>query len=367
VTRDSRAPIEEVSVRAFTVPTEQPESDGTLEWHATTLVWVSVRAGGRTGCGYSYADTATARLIHERLGPALHGRDALEITACFDQMVASVRNLGRPGIAAMAISAIDSALWDLKARLFDCAVAMLLGGARRRVPAYGSGGFTSYALEELQRQLSGWAQQGFTRVKMKVGREPERDAGRVAAARSAIGAATELFVDANGAYARKLALAMAERFAALGVVWFEEPVSSDDLTGLRQVRERAPACMEVSAGEYGYTSEYFRRMCAAQAIDVLQADATRCGGITGFMRAAAIADAFLLPLSSHCAPSLHVHPCCAAPRVRHLEYFHDHVRLEQLLLEGAVRAHDGCVAPDLARPGFGLELRERDAARFETG
>jgi L-alanine-DL-glutamate epimerase-like enolase superfamily enzyme len=122
--------------------------------------------------------------------------------------------------------------------------------------------------------------------------------------------------------------------------------------------------MELSAGEYGYDSVYFRRMCAAGAVDVLQADATRCKGITGFMRAAAVADAFLLPLSSHCAPSLHLHPCCAAPRVRHMEYFHDHVRIEHMLFDGALSPVGGEIEPDLGRPGLGLELKEKDAQRF---
>jgi L-alanine-DL-glutamate epimerase-like enolase superfamily enzyme len=105
-------------------------------------------------------------------------------------------------------------------------------------------------------------------------------------------------------------------------------------------------------------------MCAAGAVDVLQADATRCKGITGFLRAAAIADAFMLPLSSHCAPSLHLHACCAAPRVRHMEYFHDHVRIEHMLLDGALAPVDGEIEPDLGRPGLGLELKEADAQRF---
>jgi L-alanine-DL-glutamate epimerase-like enolase superfamily enzyme len=199
---------------------------------------------------------------------------------------------------------------------------------------------------------------------MKIGRKPHDDAARVRAAREAIGSASELFVDANGAYSRKQALAMASSFAELNVSWFEEPVSSDDLEGLRLIRDRASAGMDISAGEYGYDLGYFRRMLQAGAVDVLQVDATRCAGITGFMQAAALSQAFHLPLSSHCAPSIHIHPCCAAASVRHLEYFYDHARIETMLFEGAIEPMNGMLAPDLTRPGLGLEFKRMDAARY---
>ncbi len=199
---------------------------------------------------------------------------------------------------------------------------------------------------------------------MKVGTHPEDDAQRVQAARDAIGPAAELFVDANGAYSQKQALALAEEFAQCDVRWFEEPVSSDDLDGLRLLRDRAPAGMAIAAGEYGYDLIYFRRMLAAGAVDVLQADATRCAGITGFLQVAAVCEAFGLELSSHCAPALHLHVGCALPRVRHLEYFHDHARIEQMLFEGAVLPDRGELTPDLSRPGMGLELRRAKATEF---
>jgi L-alanine-DL-glutamate epimerase-like enolase superfamily enzyme len=122
--------------------------------------------------------------------------------------------------------------------------------------------------------------------------------------------------------------------------------------------------MEIAAGEYGYDPVYFRRMLEAGAVDVLQADATRCLGITGFLRAAALAEAFMVPLSAHTAPSLHVHPCCAVAPARNLEYFHDHVRLEGLLFDGVVAPKDGILHPDLGRPGLGIELKRADAARY---
>ena len=352
-------PVTKLDVAAYTVPTEFPESDGTLEWDSTTIVVVEIEAAGERGLGYTYADDATARLIRGKLAPLIHGRDAMSIPAAWIAMVQAIRNLGRPGIASMAIAAVDSALWDLKARCLGLPLVSLLGQARDGVPVYGSGGFTFYSTRQLQEQLRAWAGAGMRRVKMKVGRAQATDLERVRAAREAIGADVELFVDANGAYTRKQALAQAEHFAESGVSWFEEPVSSDDLEGLRLLRDRAPAGMAVAAGEYGYDLPYFRRMLAASAVDVLQADATRCAGITGFLQVGALCQAFGLPLSAHTAPALHAHPCCALGRVCHVEYFHDHARIEQLLFDGTLTPVDGELHPDLTRPGCGLQLKLR--------
>jgi L-alanine-DL-glutamate epimerase-like enolase superfamily enzyme len=355
------APVERLEVAAYTIPTDAPESDGTLEWDSTTFVVVHAEAGGKRGLGYTYAHTAAAAVIDDPLRKLVEGQDAFAIPAIWDALGSRVRNIGRPGIAATAISAIDTALWDLKARLLELPLCTLLGAARAAVPIYGSGGFTSYSPARLEEQLGGWAADGIARVKMKVGRDPAADVSRVEAARRAIGSA-ELFVDANGAYPAKQALAFAKRFAEHDVTWFEEPVSSADFDGLRLVRERAPAGMDVAAGEYAYVPADFRNLIGA--VDCLQADATRCLGITGFLRAAALADAHGLDLSAHTAPSLHLHVCLAVPRLRHLEWFHDHVRIERLLFDGFVEPVAGSLQPDLTRPGYGLELKEADAERY---
>lgn len=359
--------IERIDVSAYAIPTDLPESDGTLEWNQTTAVIVEAAGGGKRGLGYAFADTATARLIHDKLAPLLIGADALAVQGCWTSMVHSIRNLGRPGIVAMAISAVDTALWDLKARILGVPLLALFGQVRGKIAVYGSGGFTSYSREQLQNQLAGWANSGIRRVKMKIGREPARDCQRVLAAREAVGADCEIFVDANGAYSRKQALTMAEKFAPSGVTWFEEPVSSDDLEGLRLLRDRAPAGMDIAAGEYGYDLFYFRRMLDAGAVDVLQADATRCGGYTGFLAVAALCQARPIFLSAHTAPSLHAHVCCAAAPVCHVEYFHDHVRIEQMILDGALKAENGALVPDLSRPGAGIELKRNDAERYAVG
>ena len=357
-------PVKALQVNAFTIPTSSPEADGTLEWDKTTIVIVEIATGGERGIGYAYADLATATLIENVLKKEIEGSDALSPEASWNAMVRRIRNLGRPGICSMAIAAVDAALWDLKAKLLGVPLVTLLGQVRTGVPLYGSGGFTSYSVPQLEQQLAGWVEQGIPRVKMKIGTQPGDDGDRVRAARQAIGPRAELFVDANGAYSRKQALEMAERFALLDVTWFEEPVSSDDLDGLRLLRDRAPAGMDIAAGEYGYDLPYFRRMLDAGAVDVLQADATRCAGITGFMQVVALCQAHCMPLSAHTAPALHMHPCCAATPLRHLEYFHDHVRIERMLFDGVPQPVNGELNPDLSRPGIGIELKRSDAQRF---
>ncbi|HUI84056.1 MAG TPA: enolase C-terminal domain-like protein [Candidatus Binatia bacterium] len=357
-------PIDRIDVLTYTVPTDFPESDGTLQWDKTTLVLVQAGAGGKQGTGYTYADSATAALIRDTLSPVVVGADALSPASAYASMWRRIRNLGRPGICSMAISAVDCALWDLKARLLELPLATLLGQLRRAVHIYGSGGFTSYSDRELAEQLSGWAEQGIRSVKMKIGRDPERDIERVAVAREAIGSGTQLFVDANGAYFRKQALRQAEAFAEYDVRWFEEPVSSDDLDGLRLVRDRAPAMMQIAAGEYGYDIFYFRRMLEAGAVDVQQADVSRCGGITAFMQVAALCQAHNVPLSGHTAPALHAHIACCVPLFENLEYFHDHVRIERMFFDGLPVVVNGELSPDLSRPGNGLELKRADAEKF---
>ncbi len=354
--------VERLQAAAHTIPTANskgvvgPESDGTLEWDSTTIVVVEAHADGRTGLGYTYTDGAAAELVTGKLAEAVEGRDALAVAAAHEAMGSALRNVGRPGLAWCALSAVDLALWDLKARLLDLPLARLLDPVREEVPIYGSGGFCSYGPDEVAEQLGGWVEDGIPRVKMKVGRDPDADPERVGAARAAIGRDTELFVDANGAYTRKEALAWAERYAfEWGVTWFEEPVASADVEGLRLLRDRGPAGLDIAAGEYAYVERDFVNLLGA--VDCLQADVTRCGGITGFLRAGALAAAHGLDLSAHCAPAASVAACCAVPRFRHLEWFHDHIRVEGQLFDGVPEHQRGVIRPDLSRPGNGLELR----------
>ena len=358
-----------VTAAVYEIPTDQPEADGTLAWSSTTLVAARVTGGGLAGTGYTYAHGGCKPLIEGPLAGAVLGTGVLDTGRAWDAMVRAVRNLGRPGLVSCAISAVDAALWDLKGRLLGVPVSGLLGAVRDEVPVYGSGGFTTYDGETARKQLERWTgEQGIPRVKIKIGESwgsrQDRDLGRVAFARQVIGPDAELYVDANGGYSRKQAVRMARAMEAHGVSWFEEPVSSDDLDGLREVRDQAQA--DIAAGEYGYDLAYFERMVEAEAVDCLQVDVTRCGGVTEWLRAAAVAAARGLQVSAHCAPALHAHVCAAVPNARHIEYFHDHARIEDMFFEGTPGPRGGALRPDQDRPGFGLELKDAVAEQFRV-
>ncbi|MEW1810208.1 enolase C-terminal domain-like protein [Pseudarthrobacter phenanthrenivorans] len=362
------ATVTAVRARAFTVPTDAPEADGTYSWDSTTLVLVEADGGGKTGLGWTYAPAASAALVEDLLVPAVRGVDVLNVPAAAAAMAKAVRNPGRTGLASYAVSAVDCALWDLKARLLEVPLHKLLGAVRDKVAVYGSGGFTSYGEDQLRDQLQGWAlEQHIPRVKIKIGQDSganvARDLDRIRQARAAVGPTRELFVDANGGYTAKQAIRVMQEAEGERVTWFEEPVSSDDLAGLRAVR--AAVAADVAAGEYGTGLFYFQQMCAADAVDCLQADVSRCGGITEWLRVAAIAAAHGLELSGHCAPHLSAAVAAATPNFRHLEWFHDHVRIENLFFDGTLDPDGGWIRPGDS-PGNGLAFRAADAAPYRV-
>jgi len=349
--------VEGLEATAYEIPTDEPESDGTLEWDSTTIVVVEAFNGRERGIGYTYGDRAATTLIESKLMDIVRGADAMRPPAVWAEMRRELRNAGQPGLGSMAISAVDIALWDLKARLLGISLADALPRIRDSVPIYGSGGFTSYDERQLRRQLRGWIESGIRSVKMKVGRDPEADPARVAAARDEIGPNAELMVDANGAYSLPQALGLAERFAEHGVSWLEEPLSSDDLEGLAELRGRMPAGMALAAGEYIWSSLDAQRLIEAGAVDVLQADVTRCGGVTELLHIGGLCGANQVPFSAHCAPAVSAHACCAIETVEHIEYFHDHARIESMLFEGAPDPKDGELRPVESRAGLGLAPR----------
>jgi L-alanine-DL-glutamate epimerase-like enolase superfamily enzyme len=359
--------IDALHVAAYEFPLQEPEADGTLTWDSTVMVVVGVSAGGRRGLGYTYGSAASGAVVADTLRDVVVGSDPMDVPGTWTAMVRAIRNLGRPGVVSHAISAVDCALWDLKARLLEVPLVDLLGTVRDEVPLYGSGGFVSLSEPQLERQLLEWVRdRGFPRVKIKIGedwgRREGRDLERVAFARSVVGPDVELYVDANGGYTRKQAVRVARQLAGAGVTWFEEPVSSDDLRGLREVRDLVD--VEVAAGEYGYDVAYFVRMLDAGAVDCVQVDVTRCGGITEFLRIAGLVAAHGLEASAHCAPAISVAPCAAIPNLRHLEYFADHERIEELAFDGVLDPKGGVLRPDRGRPGWGLELKTEDIERY---
>ncbi|QGF22779.1 enolase C-terminal domain-like protein [Raineyella fluvialis] len=360
--------VTRLSASAYRIPTDRPEADGTYAWNATTLVRVEVAGGGEVGLGWTYAPAATGEVISGFLADVVLGTDLLDVGGTNQAMIRAGRNAGRPGLVGEAISGVDTALWDLKGKVVGLPVHRLIGACRDSVPLYGSGGFTTYSDDRLSQQVEEWLAVGMTAGKIKIGedrgRRVDRDILRMRQAKALLGPDRELFVDANGGYTRKQAIRVMERVGDLDVAWFEEPVSSDDPAGLREVRDAVSA--DVAAGEYGYDLVYFRRLCEEGAVDCLQADVSRCGGITEWLRVAAVAAAFGLEISGHCAPHLHAHVAAAVPNLRHLEWFHDHVRIEAAALDAAAAVQDGrLVLGD--EPGLGIRWREADMAEFRVG
>jgi L-alanine-DL-glutamate epimerase-like enolase superfamily enzyme len=361
--------VEQLHISTREIPVDGPggkESDGTLEWSSTTVVFVEVSARGETGLGWTYGPNAVATLIEDQLADVVRGSDPLAVRATWEERGRQLRNAGRPGIGSMAVAAVDTALWDLRARLLGVSLVDAIGRCRDSVPVYGSGGFCNYPLARLREQLGGWVADGFSRVKLKVGRNPEDDPLRLAAAREEIGDEPELFVDANGAFERQEALAWAERYGnEWNVRWFEEPVSSADFDGLRFVREHGPAGLEVAAGEYAYVLCDALNLLETRAVDCLQLDVTRCGGYSGFLECAAMAAGRGLEVSVHCGPHVALPVALATPNLRHVEYFVDHERVDADLFDGLPPVVDGALAARPGAVGHGMRIGA-DAERFRV-
>ena len=350
------AVVDEIDVAAYRFPTPHPEADGTLEWDATTAVVVHVRAGQCTGLGWTYSGTAAGTVVNDHLASVVRGRDPHDIAGAWLAMHRACRNIGTKGLGMQAISAVDIALWDLKAKLLGLPVSTLLGRVRDEVPIYGSGGFVSFSDDEIGEDVAAWTAAGCTAMKIKIGRDfgnqPDWDVRRVRTLREMAGQRVNLMVDANGAYTTGEAKRVGAELDRLGVCWFEEPVSSDDKPGLAEVR--AAVDVDVAAGEY--ISDVYDAENMAPVVSCLQLDTTRCGGYTGFLRGAAIAEAHNLEVSGHCAPALHAPVAAAVPHLRHVEWFSDHVRLEPLLVDGVPPVCGGTIRVPASEPGHGMAL-----------
>ncbi|APE18193.1 enolase C-terminal domain-like protein [Mycolicibacterium pallens] len=348
--------IDRLEVAVYTVPTDGPEADGTLRWDSTTAVVVHAYAAGAVGLGWTYSSPAAAAVITHNLRDVVVGRDTADVPGTLDAMTRACRNFGSRGLVAQAVSAVDIALWDLLGHLRDLPLSTMFGRCRDAVPIYGSGGFTNLDDDQLADQIRVWRAAGCAAMKIKIGQgwgsDTERDLARVRRLRELAGDTVELMVDANGGYSPGQARRVGAALDHLGVTWFEEPVSSDDTDGLAAVRG-AVRC-DVAAGEYIADRYDARRL--APVVDCLQLDGTRCGGYTGWLAAASIAAAHNLDVSAHCAPAVHVPVAAAIPRLRHLEYFIDHTRLEAELFDGVPVPSGGQLPVSTSRCGHGMSL-----------
>src|SRR4051812_10868447 len=236
--------------------------------------------------GFAPGNAESKGVIEGPLKSVLIGQDPLCHEKLWDDMFWQVRGFGRKGVAFIGLSAIDIALWDLKAKAFGVPLYRLLGPYTDTVPIYGSGGWTSFDLDGLVKEQTGYVARGIPRVKMKVakdfGKSEAEDIKRLAAVRKAVGDDVEIFVDANNGYYAKQAIAMSRRFEEFNVRWFEEPVLADDIQGLAEI-SRATT-IPVATGEHEYTKYGFKDLISQGGADIVQPDVGRVGGVTEWMK-----------------------------------------------------------------------------------
>lgn len=360
--------IASVEVGFYRIPLPVVLSDSTHgEMSAFELITVRVRdAGGAEGVGYTYTvgkgGGAVASLIARDLAPLLKGRDADRIEALWQQMWWALHYGGRGGSVSLAVSAVDIALWDLKARRLGAPLWRLLGGHDPKVPAYAGGIDLDFPIEKLLAQTDENLRRGFRAIKMKVGRANlGEDVARVATMREKLGPDFPLMVDANMRWTADQAIRAAREFAAFNVYWLEEPTIPDDVAGhARIVRDGG---LPVATGENLHTLHEFKQMIAAGGVTFPEPDVSNCGGITAWMKVAHLAEAFNLPVTSHGVHDLHVHLLAAVPNKSYLEAHG--FGLERFIAEPLVIREGFATAPD--RPGHGVELdwKGLDALRAE--
>jgi len=349
--------IRDVHADHYVIPLPTALSDsthGTIE--GFELVTVRVRdADGAEGVGYTYTvgtgGAAVHALVVRDLAPRLQGRDAERVEELWQAMWWALHYGGRGGFAALAISAVDIALWDLRARRQRVPLWRLLGGFEPRVPCYAGGIDLDFSLDALLKQTDDNLARGFRAIKMKVGRPSLReDVERVRAMRAHLGAEFPLMVDANMRWSVDEAIRAARALAPLEPVWLEEPTIPDDVPGhARIVRDGG---LPVAAGENLHTLHEFRALIDAGGVTFPEPDVTSCGGVTTFIKVCHLAEAYNLPVTSHGAHDITVHLLAAVPNRSYLEAHG--FGLDGFIAEPLRIDQGAAVAPD--RPGHGVDF-----------
>ena len=349
--------IREVLADHYRVPLPVALSDST---HGTIrsfdLVTVRLRdAAGVEGVGYTYTVGAGGAAVHalvaRDLAPLLAGREAERIEELWQAMWWALHYGGRGGAQALAISAVDIALWDLRARRQEAPLWRVLGGFDPRVPCYAGGIDLDFSTDALLQQTDENLARGFRAIKMKVGRPTlHEDVERVRAMRAHLGRDFPLMVDANMRWSVDEAIRAARALQEFDLVWLEEPIIPDDIAGhARVVREGG---LPVAAGENLHTLYEFRHLIGAGGVTFPEPDVTNCGGVTVFIKVCHLAEAFNLPVTSHGAHDITVHLLAAVPNRSYLEahgFGLDRFIRAPLHIEAGL-----AIAPD--RPGHGIEF-----------
>ena len=347
--------IVDVRCQLFRVPLREAMSDAKHGTHThfelvTVTVWL---ADGTEGTGYTYTGGKGGRaikaIVEHELAPFLVGKDGTDIDAIFDGMWWHIHYVGRGGITAFAMSAVDIALWDLRGRSQGKALWQMEGGAGRTAKAYRGGIDLNFPTEQLLSNVEGYLEAGFNAVKIKVG-QPSlvEDVARVKAVREMIGPDITFMVDANYGLDVSQAIAAAEAFAPYNLLWFEEPIEPDNYLGYAEIADATG--MPLAMGENLHTIHEFENALAQSKLAFIQPDASNCGGITGWLRAAALFGPTGIPVSSHGMQELHVSLVAGYPSDGWVEahsFDIDQYTSRPLLLDGGQ-----AIAPD--EPGTGV-------------
>jgi L-rhamnonate dehydratase len=364
--QDKNMKIKEIRTTLLLDPSSPAFQDATMARPANGLSVLVLELTTDAGItGVSIGQGAIRSFVHNVLSDLVLQADPFNTEKIWNDMFWRVRGHGRKGVAFQAISLVDNAIWDLKAKALDMPLYRLLGPIHEQVPVYGSGGWTNYTTDELLQSQRNVRDAGFTATKLKVGKDfgkAERDdIKRVEAVRKELGDDFTIYIDANNGYYAKQAIRLAEEYKRLDVAWFEEPVLADDIPGLAQVA--AATTIPVATGEHEYTKYGFRDLITAGGVDIVQSDIAQVGGVTEWLKIAHMTEAFNLPLAPHAWCLLHLHPAMATPNLMTLEWLDIEQQNIARWFVDPPMPKNGFIKPD-DRPGNSLELDPHVMAKF---
>jgi len=319
---------------------------------------------GITGVSITYGGSLTKVLIEDTLKPMVIGEDPLNSERIWEKMYWATLQYGRRGAAISAISTVDIAIWDLKGKIFNLPVHRLLGGHRDTVPSYVTGVDLHYTNDELVEEVTDYVRSGFKMIKIKLGRkDPNEDLERVKLVREAIGPNIDLALDVNNGWSLHTAMRMAKKFEEYDIYWLEEPILADEIENLAKLARETS--IPIAVGENHYTKWEFRQLMEQGSAEVVQADIGKCGGVTEFIKIAAMADAYGLPICPHHTEYIDVALVAAVPNGLFHECVHEFFEPMGKLFINPIIPKNGEISPS-SKPGFGIELNDKIIERWKV-